>query len=332
LPLGIAPQHHFTQSRKRAMYSPTDKIEEALYETRILMLGTQVLLSFAFLAPFQDRFNAFPQISRYLVLAALCFLLVAFSFLLMPVCYHQLIGGRDTEQFHKIITRSLKSALFPFALALGVDIYVSAEKIIGPAYGLLSGIGAAASALFLWYGLEILTRRPHATRNISQASEPPRNNGLSETPKLKEKIKEVLTEVRVVLPGLQALLGFQFITIFHESFDQLPGSSKYLHLASLGLIAFSIMLLMSPAAFHRIAESGHDSPRLRRFSSTMIISAMILLALGLGGDLFVVVRKITDSFLVSLGAASMIVCMCYGLWFGVTFYLRHQRRVVNDAL
>ena len=209
-------------------------------------------------------------------------------------------------------------------MALGIEVYIPVEKITGSAFGWLIGVGATASALFLWYGLE-LTMRSQAPGDISRDAESGQDEALPESPDLKEKIKEVLTEVRVVLPGLKALLGFQFITTFHESFDRLPISSKYVHLASLCLIAFSVMLLMSPAAFHRIAEAGKDSPRLHRFSSAMIIAAMTLLALGLGGDLFVVARKITDSPIFSLGAALIALCMFYGLWFGYTLYLRRGR-------
>ena len=42
--------------------------------------------------------------------------------------------------------------------------------------------------------------------------------------RLTNKIKHVLTECRVVLPGAQALLGFQFICVLTESFDRLRRS------------------------------------------------------------------------------------------------------------
>jgi len=41
----------------------------------------------------------------------------------------------------------------------------------------------------------------------------------------------------MVLPGAQALLGFQFITVFMQSYDRLPSSVKYVHLASLSATA-----------------------------------------------------------------------------------------------
>jgi hypothetical protein len=41
---------------------------------------------------------------------------------------------------------------------------------------------------------------------------------------IKDKIQQVLTEIRVALPGAQALLGFQFTSLFMEAFQKLPGS------------------------------------------------------------------------------------------------------------
>jgi Family of unknown function (DUF6328) len=58
-------------------------------------------------------------------------------------------------------------------------------------------------------------------------------------PTLTEKIKEVLIEARIVLPGAQALLGFQFLIVLTQQFGELPRSSKYIHFASLSAVAFS---------------------------------------------------------------------------------------------
>ena len=58
-------------------------------------------------------------------------------------------------------------------------------------------------------------------------------------PTLTEKIKEVLIEARIVLPGAQALLGFQFLIVLTQQFGELARSSKYIHFASLSAVAFS---------------------------------------------------------------------------------------------
>jgi hypothetical protein len=140
--------------------------------------------------------------------------------------------------------------------------------------------------------------------------------------KLKDKIKQVLTEARVVLPGAQALLGFQFAAILMEGFDNLPESSRYVHLASMGLVCMSIVFLMTPAAYHRLVERGQDSEHFHRFSGHMLIAAQVPLALGIGGDFFVVARKVTASESFALVGAAIVLSLFYGLWFGLTLYRR----------
>jgi hypothetical protein len=43
-------------------------------------------------------------------------------------------------------------------------------------------------------------------------------------------VEQLLTEARVIIPGGQALFGFQFIAMLTKGFDQLPASSQLLAL------------------------------------------------------------------------------------------------------
>jgi hypothetical protein len=49
---------------------------------------------------------------------------------------------------------------------------------------------------------------------------------------LHAKIEQMLTEARVVLPGAQALFGFQLAIVLTQSFEQLPSASRIVHAAS----------------------------------------------------------------------------------------------------
>ncbi len=71
----------------------------------------------------------------------------------------------------------------------------------------------------------------------------------------------MLTEARVVLPGVQALLGFQLAATLVDAFERLPESSKHLHLAGLRCLAIATVLLITPAAYHR--PSGGGAPGAR---------------------------------------------------------------------
>jgi hypothetical protein len=151
-------------------------------------------------------------------------------------------------------------------------------------------------------------------------------SGTPEKTRLTDKIEHVLTETRVVLPGAQALLGFQFITILTDAFDRLPESSKYIHLLSLGLITLTIVLLMTPAAYHRIVERGEGTEHFQRFASGILLAAMIPLGLGISGDLFVVTKKVVGSNAFAITSAMLTLAMFYGFWFGLTSYWRSEHR------
>jgi hypothetical protein len=54
---------------------------------------------------------------------------------------------------------------------------------------------------------------------------------------LATKVEQLLTEARVIIPGAQALLGFQFIAMLTSGFDRLPPSVKAAHALALCLVA-----------------------------------------------------------------------------------------------
>jgi cytochrome bd-type quinol oxidase subunit 2 len=310
-----------------------DKMETALDESRMLVLGSQVLLGFEYRSAFEPGFEHLSLSSQYLKLGALGLMLIALGSLLAPGAYHRLVEeGEDTHKLHRFTTKVMNYALLPFAVALGFDVYVSAEKTLGHAAALTAGLGVSLLAFFFWYALE-LKRRGERESEIREEQEMSKEEEDSEEDgaKITDKIKHVLTECRVVLPGAQALLGFQFVTTLMEAFEKLPSSSKYVHLVSLALVAVSIILLMTPAAYHRIVERGEETEHFHRFASRILIAAMIPFALGVSGDLFVVVRKVTESVTSATVSAIVSLLFFYGLWFGFTLYRRNRERSLQEA-
>lgn len=137
-----------------------------------------------------------------------------------------------------------------------------------------------------------------------------------------QKIIVYLDEIRVVLPGTQALLGFQLVAAFSFGFSGILLIFKYLHILSLVLVSISVILLLAPAAFHRIAEYGKDSHRLHVLTTKMIIIAMATLGLGLAVDLFVVVSVILQSILIGMVVALVVAFLCAFLWYIYPFSRR----------
>ena len=62
----------------------------------------------------------------------------------------------------------------------------------------------------------------------------------------------LLEECRMVLPGIQALFGFQLIAVVSPGFAQkLTLAEQRLHLVAIALLAIAVALIMAPAAYHR---------------------------------------------------------------------------------
>ncbi len=78
-------------------------------------------------------------------------MLIALGLLLTPGAYHRIVEeGEDTHELHRFTTKVMNYALLPFAVALGLDVYVSAEKTLGQTAGSHYWIGRQpVSALFL---------------------------------------------------------------------------------------------------------------------------------------------------------------------------------------
>jgi hypothetical protein len=299
------------------------KVKIALDETRILILGAQILLGFQLRGVFSEGYDHLPSHARYLNGIALGLMICAVGLLITPGPYHRIAeGGEDSGNFHNLVTAIANLALCPFALALGLDLFVTAGRIFSEVASAAAGAAATAVAVAFWYGVPRARRR--YTGKQERAMTGSQIDERSSTP-LQAKIEQMLTEARVVLPGVQALLGFQLSIVLTQSFEQLPSSSKISHASSLFLVALAVVLLMAPAAYHRIVYAGEDSQEMHRVGSALVTMATVPLALGLAGDVYVVITKIVGSPAIGGVASVVVLLFLMGLWYvypSVVAYLR----------
>ena len=137
--------------------------------------------------------------------------------------------------------------------------------------------------------------RRHPQSERKDASVPPRSND-TEKVKISQAATYLLDECRMILPGIQALLGFQLIAVFSERFARdLPASSQKLHFVSLSLVALAIAIVMSPAAYHRMQGVCEVSERFVRNSSRLLLASMVPLALGLCIDYYIIASLVFDA-------------------------------------
>jgi hypothetical protein len=288
------------------------RVKLALDEMRLLILGVQVLLGFQFESFFQDGFAGLSTVSQWLCVAGLALLIASVGLVIAPSMQHRLVeNGRSSARLVRATNFCAGCGLVPLAASLGLSSYVVAERHFGGAAGLAIGLALAAIAAFAWFGLEFIVGLKRDDRSMQVANTP-----------LATKVEQLLTEARLIIPGAQALLGFQFIAMLTSGFDRLPQSVKAVHALALCLVAINVILLMTPAALHRLSFNGEDSRSFLRMGSALVIAAPCLLAAGIAAETFVVLQKVSgNAGWAAIGALASFVALI-GLWYAIPAWLR----------
>jgi len=145
----------------------------------------------------------------------------------------------------------------------------------------------------------------------------PRPAGIGKTEEisLDSAAAHLLEECRMVLPGIQALFGFQLIAVFNQGFgEKLSHAEQVLHLVAIVLTTLSMALVMTPAALHRQAEPTKVSERFLWMASNMVLAGMFPLAVAVGLDAYVVASVVLqNNVLAMLLAVGLIVVFAF-LW------------------
>src|SRR2546421_3694671 len=153
----------------------------------------------------------------------------------------------------------------------------------------------------------------------------PAGTGKKEQISLDSAAAHLLEECRMVLPGIQALFGFQLIAVFNQGFgEKLSDAGQLVHLAAIILTTLSMALVMTPAALHRQAEPKEVSERFLWLASNMVLAGMVPLAVAVGLDSYVVASIVLESeaLAIVLGVALMAVFA----WLWLVLPRREHRR------
>lgn len=129
-----------------------------------------------------------------------------------------------------------------------------------------------------------------------------------------EVMRKIIEEARVILPGVQALFGFQTIAVFNDRFVELPSYAKTCHLIGLGMVVVTIAMVMTPAVYYR-ACGGNATASMMGVATSLIRAALWPLSLGLSLDMFTVIYVATTSVRVSIAAAIGTFVLLAGFWF-----------------
>jgi hypothetical protein len=149
---------------------------------------------------------------------------------------------------------------------------------------------------------------------------------------LDKEVTHVLEEARMIVPGIQALFGFQLIVVFNAAFrSNLERTLQILHLGALCSIAVSMGLIMAPAAYHRQVERGYITARLARIASRFVQGALASLLVGVVLDVYLVGFVILGSDALAVTIALLMFLSLAGMWFVFPAFAKARHRLPSPT-
>ena len=128
----------------------------------------------------------------------------------------------------------------------------------------------------------------------------------------------VVDEARMLLPGIQALFGFQLIAVFNQTFSEiLTPFEQRIHLLAIALIVLTSIILITPAAYHRQMEIQDVTEDFIHLATKLILASMIPLSLSICLDFYLISRIILDSIDLPILLSVVMFFLFMIFWFGL---------------
>jgi hypothetical protein len=164
-------------------------------------------------------------------------------------------------------------------------------------------------------------------RSLEHAVEPEQLDSDRDRKELRDRYYGLLQELRIVVPGVLVLVGFQLTAPFATHFGQVDDTGQALYGAALTIGVLSVIAFMTPAVLHRFGDRTARSARLELSIATTRIG-LVLFGLSLICSLAVVVRFLFDptwsTVLIVVTVAAMVT-----MW-GLIPRLVHDRHETTD--
>ena len=135
---------------------------------------------------------------------------------------------------------------------------------------------------------------------------------------VEKAVTMVLDESRMILPGIQALFGFQLTIVFNEAFTQkLNLFEQRLHLVAIGLLLITTITIMTQAVFHRQTGVKDVDERFIHIATRLLLFSMVPLATSVSMEFYLISRLILQNIPISLVLAFGMFLLFLLLWFGL---------------
>ena len=139
-------------------------------------------------------------------------------------------------------------------------------------------------------------------------------------------LSDLLSELRILLPGAQMLTAFLIILPFNGGFAKIVQAEKVVFLLTFILSMTSLVLLSAPAIQHRVMRPLQDRERFKRVADRIMMCGAFSLALAfiLGTNL---VMSEVFGHIAGIVAAVLMGTLIVCMWWLLPLHLKRHRRI-----
>lgn len=135
----------------------------------------------------------------------------------------------------------------------------------------------------------------------------------TEEERLDRNLMELLTELRVALPGVQVLFAFLLAVPFQQRWDEVTAFQRDLYFATLCCTFVATGLLVAPTAYHRLNFRARRKRELVMASNRLAIAGLAALALALVGVMALIAHVLFGDVACAV-AATLALALLAALW------------------
>jgi hypothetical protein len=134
--------------------------------------------------------------------------------------------------------------------------------------------------------------------------------------RIDRNVLELLTELRVALPGVQVLFAFLLIVPFNERYSDVTPFQEKVYFATLLCTAAATTFLIAPSVHHRIQFRDQDKERIVLVANKLFIAGLGFLAIAIVGVVMLVTDFLFDPA-ATVAVATATAALVLVVWFAI---------------
>ncbi len=139
------------------------------------------------------------------------------------------------------------------------------------------------------------------------------DNPRSSSENLEREHEQLFHELRSIIPGVEVLFAFLLTVAFSERFELLTETQRAIYFATFLCAGLSLVLLLAPAAFHRVRFRQGDKEAMMRAANVEAIAALALLSVAMSTSVFLITDVLYERWASCAASIGLFIIAC-ALW------------------